>query len=149
MTPKTKGNKERKNYCRHFETMKKIYIICFPRGRYNWDRCHQVHVLMCIIDTITMDSYAPGLCHLPKCHRRVIPASPCKQNQILWESIHISGFPFLEVYPYFKILPFRTLTSQMLEGIWVSLLFFWFIDNCTVSSFMIWCGGVLNWIRTL
>ena len=54
---------------------------------------------------------------LSKCHRKVIPASRYKQNQILWESIHISGFPFLEVYAYFKILPYFTLTPQMLEGI--------------------------------
>ena len=43
--------------------------------------------------------------NLSKCHRKVIPAFPYKQNQIIWESIHISGFPFLEVYAYFRYYP--------------------------------------------
>ena len=60
MIPKTKGNKESKNYnCKNCVT-----TIFFPWGRYDWDRCHQLHVLMCTIDAITMEFYAPGLFHL-------------------------------------------------------------------------------------
>ena len=39
--------------------------------------------------------------NLSKCRRKVIPACSYKQNKILWESIHISGFTFLEVNAYF------------------------------------------------
>ena len=57
---------------------------------FHGDRSHQVHVLMCTIDAITMDSYVSGLFHLQeKCHTRVISANPYKKNQILWESIHV------------------------------------------------------------
>ena len=63
MTPKTKGNKESKSYCKNFVTTEKIYTFFFPWGRYDWDRCHQVHVLIFTIDAITMESYVPGLFH--------------------------------------------------------------------------------------
>ena len=62
MTPKTKGNKESKNYCKTCVTTGKIYIyFFFLWGRWNWDRCQKVHVLMCTIDAITMDSHVPDL----------------------------------------------------------------------------------------
>ena len=53
MTPKTKGNKESKSYCKKFVTTEKIHIFFFPWERCDWDRCHQVDVLMCTIDAIT------------------------------------------------------------------------------------------------
>ena len=64
MTSNTKGNKEKflQKLCDHRED-----INFFPWGRYDWDRCHLVHVLMGTIDAKkkkTMESYAPGLFHL-------------------------------------------------------------------------------------
>ena len=65
MTPKTKGNKESKNSCKNFVTTVKISFLFFffSWGRCDWDRWQQVHVLMCTIDAITMEDYAPGLFH--------------------------------------------------------------------------------------
>ena len=47
MTSNTKGNKEKflQKLCDHRED-----INFFPWGRYDWDRCHLVHVLMGTID---------------------------------------------------------------------------------------------------
>ena len=37
--------------------------LFFGWGAWCWDRRHQVHVPMCTIDAVAMESYAPGLFH--------------------------------------------------------------------------------------
>ena len=67
MTPKTKGNKESRNYCKNFVTTMKISFLFFfsfmGEVRLGW-MSPAVHVFMRTIDAITMESYAPGLLHL-------------------------------------------------------------------------------------
>ena len=46
--------------------------LFFRCGAWCWDRCHQVHVRMCTIDAIAMESYAPGLFLLSRTSQNAI-----------------------------------------------------------------------------
>ena len=106
MTPKGKGNKETKTYCKNFVTTEKISIF-FPCGRCDWDRCHQVHVFMCTIDAITMHGI---LCPWPTSLARTFQNAIEKSSlQAVISKIKFSGkvYVFLDFLSG-KFLIFRT-----------------------------------------